>query len=215
MTRNPLWLLLLGASAACATDLPLPAGYPTLLGVSCGGVHVTSYVTGFDAAGNITGELYAWTACGGSGRGGGYKVTHYQSWHSITWALGGTYLVSAYDGVVPDTTFTDTDQYGNYVYDTCSGTSFTQPACRAGANIVYVPSGQPPVAPVAPSVVGLTAAAATAAIQSAGLVASPYYTVTTSVPAGTVFYQTPAAGAQLTPGATVSIGVARAAPSDD
>lgn len=215
MKRNPLWLLLVTGSAACATDLPLPPGYPTLLGVSCGGVHVTSYVTGFDAAGNIKGELYAWTACGGSGRGGGYKVTHYQSWHSITWALGGTYLVSAYDGLVPDTTFTDTDQYGNYVYDTCNGMSFTQPACRAGANIVYVPPAQPPVAPVAPSVVGLTAAAATAAVRAAGLVASPYYTVTTTVPAGTVFYQSPGPGVQLTPGATVIFGVARAAPSDD
>ena len=215
MTRKLLLILALVSGTAAATDLPVPAGYPTLLGVSCGGVHVTSYVTGFDASGNIRGELYAWTACGGSGRGGGYKVTHYQSWHSITWALGGTYLVSPYDGLVPDPAVTETDAYGNYIYDTCNGVSFTQPACRAGANIVYVPPNQPPVAPVAPSVVGLTAAAATAAIQAAGLVASPYYTVTTSVAAGTVFYQTPTAGTQLTPGATVSIGIARAAPSDD
>ncbi len=215
MTPKPLCLLVLACGAAAGADLPLPAGYPTLLGVSCGGVHVTSYATGFDSAGNIKGELYAWTACGGSGRGGGYKVTHYQSWHSITWALGGTYLVSPYDGLVPDPTFSETDQYGNYVYDTCNGMSFTQPACRAGANIVYVPPNQPPVAPVAPSVVGLTAAAATAAIQGAGLVASPYYTVTTSVAAGTVFYQTPSAGAQLAPGATVRIGVALATPIDD
>jgi len=208
-------LALMACLGAHAAPLPVPSGYPTLLGVSCGGVHVTSYVTGFNAAGDITGELYAWTACGGSGRGGGYKVTHYQSWHSITWGLGGTYVVGPYDSVVPDPLFTETDPYGNYIYNLCNGSSYTQPACVAQANIVYVPPTQPPVAPVAPSVVGLTQAAATAALQAAGLVASPYFTVTTSAPAGTVFYQSPAAGTQLTAGATVSIGVARPAPSDD
>lgn len=200
---------------ASAASLPVPNGYPTLLGVSCGGVHVTSYVTGFNAAGDITGELYAWTACGGSGRGGGYRVTHYQSWHSITWSLGGTYIVSAYDSVVPDPGLAETDQFGNYIYNQCGGLSYTQPACAAQANIVYVPPSQPAVAPVAPSVVGLTLAAAKAALQSAGLVANPYYTVTSAVPAGTVFYQAPAAGTQLTAGATVSIGIAQSTPSDD
>lgn len=208
-------LALTAAFGANAGSLPVPSGYPTLLGVSCGGVHVSSFVTGFNAAGDITGELYAWTACGGSGRGGGYKVTHYQSWHSITWGLDGTYIVRPYDWVVPDPAFTETDQYGNYIFSLCNGLSYTQPACVAQAGIVYIPPTQPPVAPVAPSVVGLTLVAATAALQAVGLVASPYYAVTSAVPAGTVFHQSPAAGIQLTSGAKVSIGIAQSAPSDD
>src|SRR5947209_20488386 len=66
--------------AALAAPLPLPPGYPTLLGFSCGGVHVSSFVTGFDSNGNITGEVYAWTKCGGSGKGGGSKPARYQWW---------------------------------------------------------------------------------------------------------------------------------------
>ncbi len=207
--------LLLVCGATWASTLPVPAGYPTLLGVSCGGVHVSSYVTGFDQAGNITGELYAWTACGGSGRGGGYKTRHYQSWSSITWALDGSYVVRPYDNLVPDPSFAATDQYSNYIFDVCNGMSYLQASCLASAYISYVPAGQPPIAPLAPSVVGLMESAAASAIKAAGLIAAPYYAVTASVSPGHVFFQTPAAGTQLSAGAVVHFGVARAAPIDE
>ena len=210
-----LTLLLSSTSVYAQTALPIPSGYPTLLGVSCGGVHVSSYLTGFNRLGNITGELYAWTRCGGSGRGGGYKTTTYQSWHSIVWGLDQSFIVTPYDGLFPDPLFYEVDQYGNQISNVCNGLTNGQPACVASATITYVPPTQVPVAPIAPSVVGMTQANASAAITAAGLTPSAYFTVTTAYPAGTVFYQTPAAGTQLTTGAVVSIGVAKTAPVDD
>jgi hypothetical protein len=113
-------LLSLLGGAAVADPLPLPPGYPALLGVSCGGVHVTSVITGFNDDGTIAGEVYAWTRCGGSGRGGGYKTRLYQSYHSIQWDFFGNYLLSAYDGGALDATVTAVDAYGNVAY-TLSG----------------------------------------------------------------------------------------------
>ena len=132
-------LIASSVAAHAQTALPLPPGYPALLGVSCGGVATASYVTGFDAQGNILGEVYAWTSCGGSGRGGGYKKRLYQSWHSMKWTLSRQYTVLPYDSVVPDSTFTETDQYGNYIFDSCAGATNGQSACVAEANIQYIP----------------------------------------------------------------------------
>jgi hypothetical protein len=102
------------AHAATIALNPQP-GY-TLLGVSCGGIHTSTYVTGFDAGGNITGEVYAWTRCGGSGRGGGYKSHLYDSWHSIVWDLSGNPLATtAYDGIVPDPTLIETNAGGDTI----------------------------------------------------------------------------------------------------
>ena len=110
--------------AATLTEL-LPQPGVTLLGISCGGVHTSTYVTGFDDSGNITGEVYAWTRCGGSGRGGGYTSKTYKSWHSIVWNLDGVALyTTTYDGEVPDLTFTETDVDGNTIYTVSKLTSF-------------------------------------------------------------------------------------------
>ncbi len=109
--------LILIPIVAHATTIALnpQSGYP-LLGVSCGGIHTSTYVTGFDTNGNITGEVYAWTRCGSSGRGGGYHSTVYSSWHSIVWDLTGTALATLpYDGVVPNPAFTATDSSGDTI----------------------------------------------------------------------------------------------------
>jgi hypothetical protein len=104
------------ASAATITLIPQP-DYP-YLGVSCGGVLTSTYVIGFDANGNIRGEVYAWTQCGGSGRGGGYQVTKYDSWHSILWDIEGAVIETLpYDAIVPDPNFTATDANGNMIHD--------------------------------------------------------------------------------------------------
>jgi len=109
-------VLSVAASAETITLNPQP-DYP-YLGVSCGGVHKSTFVTGFDANGNIRGEVYAWTQCGGSGRGGGYQVTNYDSWHSILWDLQGAVIETLpYDGVAPDETFSATDANGNTIHD--------------------------------------------------------------------------------------------------
>jgi hypothetical protein len=109
-------VLSVAASAETITLNPQP-DYP-YLGVSCGGVHKSTFVTGFDANGNIRGEVYAWTQCGGSGRGGGYQVTNYDSWHSILWDLQGAVIETLpYDGVTPNEAFSETDANGNTIHD--------------------------------------------------------------------------------------------------
>lgn len=127
-----LVLTLLAAGTAQAMNLPLPPGYPALLGVSCGGVHVASYVTGFDVNGNITGEVYAWTRCGASGRGGGYHSHVYEAWHSAVWGVAADwYQINPWDGITPDPAWTETDSFGHTVSNTCFGTTNGQPTCVA------------------------------------------------------------------------------------
>jgi hypothetical protein len=176
-------------------------------------VHVASYVTGFDANGNIMGDVYAWTSCGGSGRGGGYKSHIYQSWHSILWDLNLNYKLLPYDNLVPDPTFTDTDQYGNTILDFCSGTTNGQPACTAEANIVYVPPVIVPVSTTVPALSGLTSRQAKAAVKAAGLVESAYFQASTT----TLFHvcgQSPAAGTVVDPGSTVSVCISLGVPNN-
>jgi hypothetical protein len=111
-----LSVLSVAASAETITLNPQP-DYP-YLGVSCGGIQKSTFVTGFDANDNIRGEVYAWTQCGGSGRGGGYQVTKYDSWHSILWDLQGAVIETLpYDGVTPNETFSATDANGNTIHD--------------------------------------------------------------------------------------------------
>ena len=112
-------LLYFAATAASATTITLipQPDYP-YLGVSCGGVLTSTYVTGFDANGNIRGEVYAQTRCGVSGRGGGYQETQYESWHSILWDIEGAVIETlAYDGVVPDPNFSAMDANGNTIHN--------------------------------------------------------------------------------------------------
>jgi hypothetical protein len=116
LASSLLGVLSVAASAETITLNPQP-DYP-YLGVSCGGIHKSTFVTGFDANGNIRGEVYAWTHCGGSGRGGGYQVTNYDSWHSILWDLQGAVIETLpYDGIAPDETLSQTDANGNTIHD--------------------------------------------------------------------------------------------------
>ena len=103
--------------ASASTIIALnPQPGVALMGVSCGGIHTTTYVTGFDVNGNITGEEYSWTRCGLSGRGGGYRSHLYTTWHSIIWNTNGVALATLpYDGVAVDSSFTATDTSGNTI----------------------------------------------------------------------------------------------------
>ena len=107
--------------AATLTELLPQPGVP-LLGVSCGGIHTSTYVTGFNDDGNITGEVYAWTRC----QFGRYQPSRlYKSWHSITWDLDGVALETLpWDGVVPDPSFTETDADGNVISTIQKATSW-------------------------------------------------------------------------------------------
>jgi hypothetical protein len=83
-----------GALAGTASASPIRlylsegAAFATL-GHSCGGIQQKVYVTGFDANGYPTGNVYLETRCGGSGRGGGYKVTTYTATASVVWTWFG------------------------------------------------------------------------------------------------------------------------------
>ena len=110
------------ASAANPTSLLLPQSTAfSILGVSCGGIQERAFATGFDAtSGYPVGAVYLQTRCGGSGRGGGYRVTTYSAWAAVTWDFAGAVssyakLVSAPTGLSP--TFSVTDAAGDRVYN--------------------------------------------------------------------------------------------------
>jgi hypothetical protein len=76
-----------------------------------------------------------------------------------------------------------------------------------GSAVAIVVSSGPPLVAV-PNVVSLTQSAATNAITSVGLIVGTITTVTsTTVPAGSVISQNPAAGTQIAPGSPVALVV--------
>jgi hypothetical protein len=96
------------------------------LGHSCGGIQEQAYATGFDSAsGYPTGAVYMQTRCGGSGRGGGYHVTTYSAWATVTWDFTATVVSDAALVTAPsvDPTFSTFDAHGNEVYNT-AGAAF-------------------------------------------------------------------------------------------
>ena len=205
-TSYVLAAVLLGTvGVASAANLPVPAGYPALLGVSCGGVAVTAYITGFNTDGNPTGELVATTRCGGSGRGGGYKSHTYTSITSITWDFFGGYVLRPYDGGVLDATHVAVDTYGNSAAIVNKVPVLT---------IRVVPLNPVHVSGTVPSITGLTEAAATTAITNAGLVAVSSHVSTPYYAKGAVINTTPAVGTVLPVGSTVTLIVSLGASED-
>jgi hypothetical protein len=103
-------------------QLLLPQGTAFgFLGHSCGGIQEHAYATGFDASsGYPVGAVSMKTSCGGSGRGGGYHVTTYSGWATVTWDFTATVVADAALTSAPsvDPTFTAYDGYGNEVYNT-------------------------------------------------------------------------------------------------
>jgi hypothetical protein len=133
------------AGAATTTQLFLSQGSAfSVLGHSCGGIQEHAYATGFGADGYPTGEVYMQTRCGGSGRGGGYKVTTYSAWATVAWDwYGGTRSFARLEGPAEvSSTFSAEDAYGDRVYNTAAA--------------AYLETTSPPVVPpAAPS--GVTA----------------------------------------------------------
>lgn len=116
-------LLLACATANAATIYLQPQPNYPLLGASCGGIHTSTYVTGYDVNGNIKGAVYAWTKCSSGGRGA--PAHTYSAWHSIVWNLQGTALVTIpWDGVTPDTAFTETNEAGDVISTSSVGTPY-------------------------------------------------------------------------------------------
>ena len=125
------------AGAANPTSLLLPQSTAfSILGVSCGGIQEQAFATGFDAAsGYPIGDVYLQTRCGGSGRGGGYKVTTYSAWVAVTWDFAGavrsyTRLTAAPAGLSP--TFSAFDAHGDQVYNVLTAINVLPANCTVG-----------------------------------------------------------------------------------
>ena len=183
------------AASTFAGPLSVPAGYPALLGASCGGVQVKWYITGFDSVGNVMGEAYATTSCSTGGRGS--RPHRYVAYHSITWDFFGGYVVRAYDGGALNQTFVAVDSYGNMASIVAGAPTLT---------VSMVPTNATHVSGTVPAVVGSTAAIASATVSAVGLVPVVYYQYSPYLK-GAVIAVNPISGAVLPLGSTVSITV--------
>jgi hypothetical protein len=125
-----------GAGAAAPIRLVLDQGAAfSLLGHSCGGIQEQVYATGFGPApgGYPEGDAYLSTRCGGSGRGGGYKVTEYKATASVVWNwFGETRSFARLEGPAGGgPSFSAEDSHGDRVYN--AGTA------------AYLETGEPPL----------------------------------------------------------------------
>ncbi|MHB8241540.1 MAG: fibronectin type III domain-containing protein [Solirubrobacteraceae bacterium] len=131
--------LMSSAAQAAPTQLVLSQGAAfSLLGHSCGGIQERVYATGFGPDGYPTGDVYMQTRCGGSGKGGGYKVTTYSAWASVAWTwFGETRSFALLQGAASENpSFSATDAYGDHIYNSGS--------------VAYLEVGEPPLQPPAP-----------------------------------------------------------------
>jgi hypothetical protein len=100
--------------------VPTQAQAFAVLGVSCGGIKIDTYVTGFEN-GAVAGEVHLTTTCSSGGRGS--RPRTYQAWSSITWDLNSQIInfPLTYDSISPDPGFTETQ--GSYTISTTLGTA--------------------------------------------------------------------------------------------
>jgi hypothetical protein len=127
-----------GAGAATTQLLLGQSAAFSILGHSCGGIQEHAYATGFASDGYPIGDVYMHTRCGGSGRGGGYKVTTYSAWASVKWDwFADARTFTRLEGSAEvDPTFSAEDAYGDLVYNT--------------ETAAYLQTGTPPLKPPAP-----------------------------------------------------------------
>jgi hypothetical protein len=126
-----------GAGAATTTQLVMSqAAAAKVLGYGCGGITEHVYATGFAANGYPTGAAYLRTVCSG-GHGTHFTV---EGWGSVTWTWYGVtwQYAKLTSAPVVSPTFSETDKYGDHVYNT--------------ATAAYLETTSPPIqAPAAPT----------------------------------------------------------------
>jgi hypothetical protein len=132
-------------ASAASVSLVLPQSTAfAILGHSCGGIQEKAYATGFDPVSGLpTGNVYIQTRCGGSGRGGGYHVTTYSAWVSVTWDFSGNAVSSARLLSTPsiNSTLTATDAFGDTVNNANGVAYLTVPVPQAPTGVTAVQSG--------------------------------------------------------------------------
>lgn len=129
------------SGAAGGTSLLLPSSTAfTMLGHSCRGIQEQAFATGFaSGTGLPTGAVYLQTRCGGSGRGGGYHVTTYSAWASVTWDFGAVVQSAVKLTGAPanlDPNFSATDAHGDSVSNVLTAVNVAPSACSVG-NTTY------------------------------------------------------------------------------
>ncbi len=141
-------LLVLGLAppASASTSLTLPQSTAfSVLGASCGGIQERAQATGFDAVSGLpSGDVYLQTRCGGSGRGGGYKVHTYSAWVGVTWDFAGAVQSYATLAAAPtdlDPTLSVTDAAGDRLFNTASGAYLDVVVPVAPTGVTATPSG--------------------------------------------------------------------------
>jgi hypothetical protein len=184
-------ILSLGLLAGFAHAGSVNLTAPDILGVACGGYQGGTYTTivGFDTNGNVQATVYETMSCAAGGRGG--HSTTYKGSSNVTWDFNGGVITSwnaplaiAAVGTIA------TDAYGNVVQAGPLGTP------SAVLTVNQLPPTLDPVEAVVPTVVGLTVAAAEAAIMAAGLLPLAYADANLTSPPGIVFSQSFAGGPQ-------------------
>ncbi len=120
MRGSLLTMGLLACAAATAGTISLNAPPNLLPTINCSGLVTSTFVTGFTDTG-VSGEVYATETCGRYYKGTRVGSRKLQSWSSVLWDFSGNATSLPYDGLVPDTAFTATDVYGDFISDLVSG----------------------------------------------------------------------------------------------
>jgi len=155
-----------------------------ILGHSCGGIQEKAFATAFDpASGYPTGDVYIETRCGGSGRGGGYQVTTYSAWVSVTWDFAGNVVSSTTLTTVPtvSSTFTATDAYRDQIYNSGTAAHLVIFAPDAPIGVTAIHSGDQFDVSWTPALYGVNPAAITSSTLTATPVDSTAPILTTIV----------------------------------
>ena len=142
-------LLLCAVRISTASAAPLSLTLPqanafAILGRSCGGIHEKAYVTGFaNGSCGPTGVVNIQTRCGGSGRGGGYKVTTYSAWVGVTWDFAGNVVSATKLTTVPtlNSRFSASDHYGDQIYNSNNAAYVIVPVPSNPTLVTAVQSG--------------------------------------------------------------------------
>jgi hypothetical protein len=147
------------AHGASSTSLLVPQSTAfSILGHSCGGIQEQAFTNGFDlASGYPAGDVYLQTRCGGSGRGGGYKVTTYSAWVAVTWDWFGEVRASSRLEGAPEglsSTFSAEDTHADRVYNVLSAVNVAPASCSVANTSyctyrAYLEAVAPPLSPPA------------------------------------------------------------------
>ena len=124
------------------TGLLLPQSLAfAILGYWCGGIQEKAYLTGFDPAGNLTGEVHLSTSCS-TGRAGSPPSIH-TAWAAVTWDLAGNVISSATLSNAPpvSTNFFAVDAYGDTIYNAGTRAYLVVPIPAASIGVTAVQSG--------------------------------------------------------------------------